>query len=324
MGEAADQLTDDGLELLHLHQRGECGLVGTCPYCTGESRMAKKPSDAPKPERVIALIAGESGSGKSYFIGQLRNALIFDTDIGGGLAYLDARIARNGSERIEVSSYPDVMEEISKRRNQLRGITTLAIDHLTTLQQEAVSRYNPKMLENTFGKEHDKASKEWRKVRELARMGDFHLFCTAHLKGKYENKELVGLTCDAAKNVEADMQQVLYLTKGKYPATARVQKWRRDPEDARGAVPASFPFTLEDFVRIHGFPLEGTREEVPMAGAEQITEIKQLLEVVKVDDETVQKWFTKAKADDWDGFTRSALAACIGWVRAKLPQEKAP
>jgi hypothetical protein len=33
MGDARDALDDAGQDALALHQRGECGEVGPCPYC---------------------------------------------------------------------------------------------------------------------------------------------------------------------------------------------------------------------------------------------------------------------------------------------------
>lgn len=293
--------------------------------------MARKTVEpaAPRPERVVLLVAGESGTGKSLWVASLKNALIFDTDIGGGLAYLDARIAKNGSERIEVGSYLDVMQEIHKRRRsgELPNYTTIAIDHLTTLQQEAVLRHNPQMAEGTFGKEHDKAAREWRKIRELVRVGDFNLVCTAHLKAKYERSggeaKLVGVTTDASKNIEADMMIVLYLTKqpsGGYPSAARVAKWRRDPDDPRGVLPTAFPFTMEKFLELHGWPLEGERVEVPMATPEQVREIIRLVAVVRLPEDTVDKWFAKAKAEEWSDFTEEALAKCIAYCTTLVKQ----
>lgn len=285
---------------------------------------ARKETMPLKPERVIALICGDTGTGKSFFIGNLRNALIFDTDIGGGLAYLDARIARNGSERVEVGSYLDVIGELQKRRGRMANLTTLAIDHLTTLQQEAVLRYNPTFDDNTFGREHDRANKEWRKVRELVRWGDFHLFCTAHLKNQYQAKKLTGITADASKNIGADFMQVLHLApQVSYPATAMTIKWRRDPEDTRGKVPASFPLTLDKFIEIHGCPLEGQRQELPMATAEQISQLEQFLTILKLPDGTTEKWLAKAKAESWAEFAAADLQKCIDYCQKQLPKQPA-
>lgn len=276
--------------------------------------MAKKVAEL-KPERVILLVAGASGSGKSFFVANLKNALLFDTDIGGGLAYADERIRRNGSERIEVGSYLEVIETIHKRKKELGNITTLAIDHLTTLQQEAVIRHNPQSTDD-FGKSYDKATREWRKIRELVRNMDFNLVCTAHMKSKYEKKEITGITTDASKNIEADMSVVLYLQKeGSLPSTAHVQKWRRDPDDARGPIPPAFPFTLMDFVSIHGFGMDGARHEIPMATAEQVAELQRLIEIVKLPEGTTEKWLTKAKAESWDELTQETIQKCIDHLK---------
>lgn len=282
--------------------------------------MAKKAEPAEqRAERVILLLAGESGTGKSFFVAQLTNALIFDTDIGGGLAYLDERIRNNGSERIEVGSYLDVIAELERRRSHLGNITTLAIDHLTTLQQEAVLRHNPKLLDGTFGREHDKANREWRKVREYVRLGDFNLVCTAHLKQKYEQNKPVGMTTDASKNVEADFTMALRLERtGGYPALARVTKWRRDPDDARGRIPETFPLTLGGFLEIHGADMSGKRHVIPMATEEQVKEMEHLLGVVKLPEGLVDRWIAKAKAESWADFTEADLAKCIKYLHDTL------
>lgn len=276
--------------------------------------MAKKAEETS--DRVIMLAAGESGSGKSFWVANLKNALIFDTDIGGGLTYADERITRNGSERIEVGSYLEVIEEMNKRKKNL-DITTLAIDHLSTLHQEAVLRYNPTLIKD-FGSAADKAAKEWRKIRELVRWGDYNLVCTAHLKGKWENDKAIGEQADAAKKIEGDFHVVLHVhnTGGNvYPKNAEVMKWRRDPEDKRGKVPAIFPFTMEEFLKIHGASMEGKRHEILMATPEQISELNRLLGVVKLPEGTAEKWLAKAKAESFEEMTQEIIVKCIDYAR---------
>ena len=47
-------------------------------------------------ERTIALIAGESGSGKSFAVACLKHALIYDTDLGGAM-----RTKKESQQRID-------------------------------------------------------------------------------------------------------------------------------------------------------------------------------------------------------------------------------
>jgi hypothetical protein len=273
-----------------------------------------------KHERIIALWAGDSGTGKSYAVANLHNALIFDTDLGGGLAYAQARIDRNRSRRVEAGSFLEIFDYLKRNSRDLKDLTTVAIDHLTTLHAEAVLRHNPEMKED-YGKSYDIASREWKKLREVIRRQDFNIICTAHTKSKYEQGKAVGITTDAAKNIEADMSIVLRLSRtDKYPSNAWVQKWRRDPEDPRGLIPSSFPFTVGDFERLAGPGLFTPREPAKLASEEQVTEVKKLLTVAKVEDADIAKWFKAAGAEAWEEFSAERIDKAISYVR-KLIQE---
>lgn len=277
-------------------------------------------------ERIIALIAGESGTGKSFFVANLHNALIYDTDIGGGLAYADQRILRNKSERVQVGSYVEVLEDLKRRQAQgkLSNILTLAIDHLSALHQESCIRNNPRD-ERDFGRSGDIATREWRRIREFARTQDFNLIVTAHMKAKWENEKAVGVVADAGKNLEGDVSIALQVRRSSsYPSTAWVQKWRRDPEDERGAIPNTFPFTIEAFERFAGAGLTAPRAPIVLASAEQITTIDGLLQVAKLPEGTVEKWFKKAGVETFAEMPADAISKCISYVKELLEKAGKP
>lgn len=274
-------------------------------------------------ERIIACIAGPSGSGKSFFVANLHNALIYDTDIGGGLAYAADRIKRNKSERVEVSSYLEVEYDLKKRQKDrtLNNFNTLVIDHVTALHQDAQIRHNPN-ADKDYGRSGEIATREWRRIRNFCRTFDFNLVITAHLKGRWENDKETGQMPDGGKNVEADMSIVLHLKKGdRYPSLAHVHKWRRDPEDSRGLVPATFDLTLENFSKIHGNGAMGApREAVVMATPEQVASLGKLLEVVKLPDGTPEKWLKKAAVDSFDEMTGDTIQKCIDYAKNLIPK----
>lgn len=252
-----------------------------------------------KTDREIVLLGGDSGGGKSYFVANIPEALIYDTDIGGGLAYLDERIKRNGSTRIEVSSFADIKADIRARSQsgEIKKYKTVAIDHLTGLHQEAVLRHNPNLVSD-FGRSGEAATREWRQVREMCKNMDFNLVCVSHLKAKYEDEKKMGVLSDGAKNLEGDFSIVLHLKRqAKYPSLAVVYKWRRDPEDARGPVPQVFPFTIDDFCKIACTDLKGARVELVTSTPEQLAEYKALLAKVQIDPKILEKW-SKVEAED--------------------------
>lgn len=283
--------------------------------------MAKAKTDAltaQRPERLIMLVSGPSGAGKSFFCACVPNALIYDTDVGGGLAAYDARIARNNSVRIEVSSYPQVIQDMKDRGKKLADYSTVIVDHLSVLQAEATARYNPSG-EKDFGAAGEKAAREWRRLRDMVRRFDFNLICCSHLKGKFERTggkfEQVGVQADASKNIEGDFMIHLHLQETQQPPSqARRVKWRRDPDDSRGKVPDFFNFTMETVLTIHGWPLDYDRAEVEMASTQDMWKLEGLIDTVKLPEGTTEKWLAAANASEWSELTadqiKKAIAHC--------------
>lgn len=296
--------------------------------------MATAPKvKADKADRIIALISGDSGAGKSFFVGSIKNALIYDTDLGGGLSYLDDRITKNGSERVELSSYRDILADLRRRAQTGKLLQSVVLDHVTTLHQESIMRHNPTQ-EADFGRGGNKATYEWRQLREFIRTFDCNLFCVAHLKNKWTNGATAGVEADGAKNIEGDMHIVLRLETHKdkdgrkrYPSNALVMKWRRDPDDERGPVPDSFPFSLEEFTKLHGLDYNRKREEVKMALPESIKQLVDVLEFLGPErkNELSTKWLAAAAVDSFNEMTEPAIQACIEFIRKQIgttPKEK--
>jgi hypothetical protein len=296
-----------------------------------EEDMAKAPESAPKktrskadnPDRVIALITGDSGTGKSYFVGSMKNALIYDTDLGGGLAYMDERISANGSERVELYRYPDILADLRSRAASGSLPPNVVIDHVTVLQQEAVGRHNP-THEADFGRSGAKANGEWRQIREFIRTFDCNLWVVSHQKVEFEKDKAVGKIADGAKNIEGDMHIVLRLTKqreGKsFPAMADVLKWRRLPEDPRGPVPDKFPFTLEGFEKINGTAYTKERAKIELAKPESVATILKALEFLGKEKggELTQTWFSGAGVEKFEQMTEGQVQGCIQFIKEAI------
>ena len=253
-----------------------------------------------KPERIIAVIGGDSGSGKSFFVANLADALIYDTALAGGLAYADDLIASQGSERVEVASYVDVLRDLQGRARDGRVPRSVVIDHVTALQQEGVLRHNPQMVAD-YGRANSQATAEWRHIRNFCKSLDCNLIVTAHMKGEWVQDKQGGMTIDGGKNIEGDVGIVLYLEHekgGAYPARAQVIKWRRLPDDPRGTIPRTFPLLMEKFVKLCGQDLTRVRDPVTLASEEQVAELTALLDHLNLPEpitDTKAKWLLKSR-----------------------------
>lgn len=277
-----------------------------------------------KKDRIIALIEGDSGAGKSFFMACLKNAVIYDVDLGGGLAEYDERIQKNGSERVELASFGEILADIRQRLRAGNLKETVVIDHVTGLHQEALLRHNPNQ-DSDYGRSGNKATFEWRAIREFARTFDCNLLCASHMKAEYEKDKNVGRIADGAKNLEGDFHIVIKLEslkddKGRkrYPATAHVIKWRRDPEfDTRGPVPDSFKFTLEEFERIHGANYKREREKIILAKTESVEALKTALALLNPEksSELTAKWFKAATVDSFEFMSETQIEKCQEMVK---------
>lgn len=279
-----------------------------------------------KKDRIIALVSADSGCGKSFFLACLKNALIYDTDLGGGLTEYDERIKRNGSERVQLYSFEDILADLRQRLREGRLKETICIDHITQLNQEALLRHNPNQ-DADYGRAGNKATFEWRKLREFIRTFDCNLFVVSHLKAEYYKDKQVGKIADGAKNIEGDMHIYLMLEatkddKGrkKYPSTAHVIKWRRDPDDARGLPPESFRFTLEEFEKIHAADYKRQREKVVLAKPESIEALNKVLALMdkEVSAEMTAKWLKAAGVESFEFMSEDQVSKCQEFVQKKI------
>lgn len=274
-------------------------------------------------ERLMTLVAGDSGTGKSLFMAMLPNCRFYDTDAGGGARAYEKRLKKNGSERIVCNSYPEVLEDLrqQQQRGLLKNFTTVVLDQVTRLQQEAKDRHNPQMVDD-WNKSVEKANREWRRIRDFCSQMDFNLFIVAHMKNKWADGKAQGLEADGAKNLEGDVDIVIHLREtAQYPSQAWVKKWRRDPDDERGVVPRTFPWTLADFSAIDQTDaLTRLREPVRMATAEQVEKVGKLLDVVKLPEEQVAKWKKNAGVDDFAEMTEAQILTGIARIEKLLAE----
>jgi hypothetical protein len=62
---------------------------------------------------------------------------------------------------------------------------------------------------------------------------------------------------------------------------------------------------------------------VTLATEQQVAAILALLKVVRVEEETILKWFDKAGVEDWSEMDIATIAKCIDHLTSKLPKSAA-
>jgi hypothetical protein len=80
-----------------------------------------------------------------------------------------------------------------------------------------------------------------------------------------------------------------------------------------------FPLDYQEFAVRYGKDIiESNAKAIVLATKEQVAEVKALLENVRVSEEEIQKWFTKASVDDWSELTSEQITKCINALKGKI------
>lgn len=211
----------------------------------------------------------------------------------------------------------EAVQEIKSLLTEKHEYRTLVIDPITTIYNDLLERSERK-VGSDFGRHYGEANKEMKRLANLILALDMNVIVTAHAKTEYgENLKKLGYTFDGWKSLDYWFDLVVELSKSNRKRFARVVKTRIE------AFPDEDKFEWSyDAVRQRCSAGQLDRESTPVAMAtpEQVQEINSLLEVVRIPEGIVEKWFSKAQVDAWDDMPADTIAKCIEYVRARLGQ----
>ena len=84
-----------------------------------------------------------------------------------------------------------------------------------------------------------------------------------------------------------------------------------------------FDWSFADFSERYGKDVIAKEvKPVVLASPEQIAEIKRLLEIVKIPEADIEKWWKKAEAESWEEFDSDKIDKCIAVLRSKMTDTK--
>lgn len=277
---------------------------------------------AVKPKEVQAakpkiLIYGPAGVRKTWV--SLDFPKPYYIDVEGGAtreAYME-KLHQGGGEYLGreegAQSFEEVIGQVKALATEKHEFKTLVIDSKSKLFNIELA----KEVERLGDKDAFGASKKLpiqytrRLIGWLDRL-DMTVILICHQKPQWANDKQIGVTYDGYDKLEYELDLVLNITKqgGSYKAT--VKKSRLPGfEDA-----SSFNWDYNEFADKYGKDIiEAAAKPIILATAEQVAEINQLLETVKLPEDTVDKWLKAAGAVKLEDMDTDKLAACITYVK---------
>jgi hypothetical protein len=296
---------------------------------TKRSKLLAVQPDEIEPKKPKVLVFGPPGVGKTWAALDFPGVYYIDTEGGADLAHYRTKLKNAGGMYFGPDQgsldFEAVIGQVQALATEQHPYKTIVFDSITKLFNTAITDESERLGDkDAFG-----ASKK-APVRQMARLvrwvnkADMNAVFIAHEKplwGKDEkgNREEIGKTFDGWEKLEYDLHFVLRISKIGSGTTAirhaNVGKSRLTgfPEGAR------FDWSYAEFAARYGRDvIEREVKQIVVASEEQIAEVRRLLEIVKLPDGTIGKWFTAAGVEDWAEMDSDKINACINSLKGKL------
>lgn len=279
----------------------------------------KKPTEV-QPTKPKFMISGESGVGKSMFALNWPSPVLIDTESGSTRAQYQNKLKASGGVyfgKDEGSqSFDEVIKLIKSLTTETHPYKTLIIDSFTHLYllaaAEAEMRYG-----NDFGKDKKMANMPTRQLLSLLEKIDMSVIIICHSKVKWEKhgKEVVdgGTTFDGYDKMSYILDLWIEILKG--GKTFNIKKSRIESLPQGDSMPLSY----DKFIDVYGREII-EKESIPvlLATPEQVARLQSLVEGLKVDQETQDKWLSKCGVDSYVDMTNTQIDSLIQFCEKKI------
>jgi hypothetical protein len=281
-------------------------------------------------KRLKALFYGPAGAGKTTAAIQFPKPYLIDTERGAENDQYVNLLNKAGGAYFFTTDFDDLVKEVTALLSEKHDFRTLIIDPLTVpyndlLDKAALSLATKDDPAGTaFGRHKAVADRTLKRLLNLLLRLDMNVIITSHQKAKWskvggELKE-VGNTFDCYAKLDYLFDLVFEIEpRGRDNRAGIVRKTRVEglPEGE------TFPFSYAEIAKRYGAAvLERKAEAQELATAEQVKTLARLVELLKVDEDVVEKWLSKAQATAFGEMPAAAAQKCIEWCEARVKGEE--
>lgn len=277
---------------------------------------AKKPEAIEK--RLKALFYGSAGVGKTTAAIQFPKPYLIDTEKGAENDQYTKLLQKAGGVIFQTSDFDEVVNEVKSLLAEKHEYKTLIIDPLTTLYNDLLDK---SALKNgtDFGRHYSDANKKVNHLINLLLRLDMNVIITSHAKQVYgDNMSVLGNTFDCYKKLDYLFDLVFEIQKRGKHRVALIKKSRMTSFPDTD----TFDFSYGEVATRYGKDiLERDAVAQELADEAQVKEVLRLIELIKVPEETYQKWLDKAGSEKWQEMPKDAIQKCIDFLTSKIKGE---
>lgn len=269
------------------------------------------------------LLTGKPGVGKTIFALDWPQPYYIDSEGGAMRPQYRKKLAASGGayfgKEQGSQDFSAVIAELTTLATTKHDFKTLILDSFSALYLRAASLAEEK-VGSDFGKDKKEANRPTRQLMRWIEALNMNVLLICHTKDKWERKRgqdlsYAGTTFDGYDKLEYILDLWIELEKDGRNRSFLVKKSRIEslPQDDR------FPLDFKKFAEIYGKEkIESSSTPIVMASPEQVQRVKELLEIVKIDQKDVEGWLSKADVDDWPEMTGETISKVIVFMEKKL------
>lgn len=279
-------------------------------------------------KRLKALFYGAAGVGKTTAAINFPVPYLIDTEKGAENDQYTKILDRVGGAVFQTMDFDELLVEVKSLLVEEHGFKTLIIDPLTTLYNDLLDK-SAIFLKNTskekdatgteFGRHYGEANKKMKHLLNLLLRLDMNVIITSHAKNEYAgNMTVIGSTFDCYKKLDYMFDLVFEIQKRGKERIGIVRKTRIESfVDSE-----QFPFSYDSIAEKYGRSiLEKDAIAQKLATREQVLGIKRLIDLLKIPEETVQKWLDKDGAETIEEMSFDYSTKCLNALTAKMKGE---
>jgi hypothetical protein len=280
-----------------------------------------------KPEIVKArkphiMISGEPGSGKTYFSLNWPAPYFMDTEGGATREQYVKKLNEAGGiyfgREQGAQDFQEVINQVRELATTPHKFKTLVIDSFSKLYNIEAAAAEDR-IGSDFGKDKREADKPTRKLLTWLDRIDMNVLLICHKKDKWERREreliYAGETFDGYKKLdyELDLWLKTKMVGSKRMATVAKSRIEGFP------VMTDITLDLDTFKKLYGAAvIDDMVTPIVLVTPEQVSEIKRIVDLLKIPPEDLDKWLAKAQATEVEDLSKDNATKFLEFLQKKL------
>lgn len=276
---------------------------------------AKKPEK--KDNRLKMLLYGNHGSGKSHFCCDIPRTYFIDTESIDQYSQFVDMLHSKDSAFVTMHDLSEVINEVVSLLKEKHDYRTLVIDSLSVLYTNMCNKEYD-IVGDQYARNTAKPKRMLMHLADLLTRLDMNIIVTSHQKDKYESigkDNIVSKVYDIPDKLGYMLGMVARADKIGPINKMNILKTRYKEFETNSWVEMSYK---EISSRLGEELFSKESKVVALASPDQVAEIKNMVDVMKIDDAIVSKWLTKSKADSYEEMDSEQIQKCIEYLKNKI------